>query len=93
MKDKKLKSTKGLAVCELTFYFPDKKDNKIYEYTGDHSSFCDGIDPDPWAMVLPAIGHDLELSCDGQQLGRRCMANFYCEFFHQSNSTIYSLAK
>jgi hypothetical protein len=46
MKDKKLKSTKGLAVCDLTFYFPDKKDNKIYEYTGDHSSFCDGIDPE-----------------------------------------------
>jgi len=46
MKDIKLKSTQGLAVCELTYYFPDKNDNKIYEYTGDHSSFCDGIDPE-----------------------------------------------
>jgi hypothetical protein len=44
MKNKKLKSTKGLMVYELTFYFPDKKDNKIYRYTGDHSPFCDGID-------------------------------------------------
>jgi len=40
----KLKSTQGLAVHKLTYYFPDKEDNKIYEYTGDHSSFCDGID-------------------------------------------------
>ena len=46
MKDIKLKSTQVLAVCELTYYFPNKDDNKIYEYTGDHSSFCDGIDPE-----------------------------------------------
>jgi len=42
----KLKSTQGIAVHKLTYYFPDKEDNKIYEYTGDHSSFCDGIDPE-----------------------------------------------
>ena len=27
------------------------------------------IDPDPWAKLLPSIAHDLELSCDGLQLG------------------------
>ena len=43
---KKLKSTQGICVHQLTYYFPDKEDNKIYEYTGDHSSFCDGIDPE-----------------------------------------------
>jgi len=41
---KKLKSTQGICVHQLTYYFPDKEDNKIYEYTGDHSSFCDGVD-------------------------------------------------
>ena len=46
MRNKKLKSTQGIHVYELTYYFPDKEDNKIYEYTGDHSSFCDGIDPE-----------------------------------------------
>jgi len=40
-----IKSTEGICVYKLTYYFPDKDDNKIYEYTGDHSSFCDGIDP------------------------------------------------
>ena len=42
---KELKSTQGICVHQLTYYFPDKEDNKIYEYTGDHSSFCDGVDP------------------------------------------------
>ena len=42
---KKLKSTQGICVHQLTYYFPDKEDNKIYEYTGDHASFCDGVDP------------------------------------------------
>ena len=28
------------------------------------------IDHDPGAKALPGIAHDLELSCDGQQLGR-----------------------
>ena len=28
------------------------------------------IDPDPGAKLLPSIAHDLELSCDGLQLGR-----------------------
>jgi len=40
------------------------------------------IDPDPRAIFLPAIAHDLELRRDGQQLARRCILNFYCEFFH-----------
>ena len=40
------------------------------------------IDHDPGAKLLPSIAHDLELSCDGQQLGLRGMFNFYCEFFH-----------
>ena len=43
---KKLKTTQGICVHKLTYYFPDKDDNKVYEYTGDHSSFCDGIDPE-----------------------------------------------
>jgi len=40
------------------------------------------VDHDPGAKALPVITHDLELSCDGLQLGRRGAANFYCEFFH-----------
>ena len=40
------------------------------------------VDHDPGAKLLPVIAHDLELSRDGQQLGLRCMFNFYCEFFH-----------
>ena len=42
----KFKTTQGICVHKLTYYFPDKDDGKIYEYTGDHSSFCDGIDPE-----------------------------------------------
>ena len=40
------------------------------------------IDPDPWTKLGPSIAHDFELSCDGQQLGRRRMFNLYCELFH-----------
>jgi len=40
------------------------------------------IDRDPWTVALPFIGHDLKFQCDGLQLARGCMANFYCEFFH-----------
>ena len=42
---KELESTQGICVHQLTYYFPDKEDNKIYEYIGDHSSFCDGVEP------------------------------------------------
>ena len=28
------------------------------------------VDRDPGAKALPVVGHDLELSCDGQQLAR-----------------------
>ena len=40
------------------------------------------IDSDPGAKAVPVVAHNLELSCDGLQLARRCVANFYCEFFH-----------
>ena len=42
------------------------------------------VDRDPGAKALPVITHDLELSCDGQQLRWRRVTNFYCEFFHIS---------
>ena len=45
---------------------------------------CLLVDHDPRTKLLPTIGHDFELSCDGLQLARRCMANVYCEFFHIS---------
>ena len=38
----------GLQVYKLTFLKVDENgdsiDDKEYEYTGDHSGFCDGID-------------------------------------------------
>ena len=40
------------------------------------------IDPDPWAKLLPAVGHDLELQGYGLQLLGRRVTYFYCEFFH-----------
>ena len=43
---RKLKTTQGIHVHTLTYYFPDKDDDKVYEYTGDCSSFCDGIEPE-----------------------------------------------
>jgi hypothetical protein len=37
-------------VCKLTFLKVDENgdsiDDKEYEYTGDHSGFCEGIDED-----------------------------------------------
>ena len=40
----------GLQVHSLTFQKVDENgesvDGKIYEYTGDHGSFCEGIDED-----------------------------------------------
>ena len=51
------------------------------------------VDLDPGAKALPVVTHNLELSCDGLQLGRRGAANFYCELFHLSNqpeATSYS---
>jgi|TARA_Y100001951_G_scaffold34122_1_gene26882 hypothetical protein len=44
-----MKNKKTLAVFELKYYYIDDQgntDGKQYEYTGDHSSFCDGIDED-----------------------------------------------
>ena len=43
---------------------------------------CLPVDCYSWSKLLPTIGHDFQLSCDGLQLGRRGAANFYCEFFH-----------
>ena len=43
---------------------------------------CLPVDCYSWSKLLPSIAHDLELSCDGQQLGRWSVAHFYCEFFH-----------
>ena len=40
------------------------------------------IDLDPGAKLGPTITHNLELSCDSQQLWPGCMFNFYCEAFH-----------
>ena len=40
------------------------------------------IDPDPGAKLGPVMTHDFELSCDGQQLGRRRVFNLYCKLFH-----------
>ena len=40
------------------------------------------IDHDPWAKLLPAVGHDLELQGNRRQLSWRRVAYFYCEFFH-----------
>ena len=40
---------KWVHVHRLTYIKVDKDgndDGKIYEYTGDHSSFADGIDPE-----------------------------------------------
>jgi len=47
------------------------------------------IDRDPRAKLLPAVGHDLELSGDGQQLSCGGVAYFYCEFFHCAKLTYF----
>ena len=44
---------------------------------------CLPVDCYSWSKLLPTIGHDFQLSCDGLQLARRCMANVYCEFLHR----------
>jgi len=35
------------------------------------------IDPDPGAILGPGVAHDLELSCDAQQLARISVGYFY----------------
>ena len=47
------------------------------------------IDFDPRAKFFPGITHDLELSCDGQQLRPRGVWYFYCEFFHKLASIAF----
>ena len=42
------------------------------------------IDQYPGTKLGPVIGHDLELSRDGQQLARGRVTNFYFELFHIS---------
>ena len=42
------------------------------------------VDRDPWTKLLPVITHDLELSCDSQELAGGRVTYFYCEFFHIS---------
>jgi len=50
----------GLQVHSLTFQKVDENgdsvDGKIYEYTGDHSAFCEGIDDDD----LEEVAHEAE---------------------------------
>ena len=41
------------------------------------------IDQDPGSKLGPSIAHDLELSCDAQQLTRARVCYVYCEFFSQ----------
>mgnify|MGYP003138279975 CR=1 FL=1 len=69
--DKKLKSTQGICVHQLTYYFPDKEDNKIYEYTGDHSPFCDGIDPE----YLEEIKEEKNLKKPHKKIGQKDIIN------------------
>ena len=40
------------------------------------------VDRDPGAKALPVITHDLELSCDGQELTRARVCYVYFELFH-----------
>ena len=42
------------------------------------------IDHDPGTELRPVVGHDLELSRDGQQLARACVTYFYFKLFHIS---------
>ena len=42
------------------------------------------IDLDPGTKALPVVTHDLELSCDAQELAGCGVTYFYCEFFHIS---------
>ena len=45
---------------------------------------CLPVDCYSWSKLLPTIGHDFQLSCDGLQLTCGGVTNFYCEFFHIS---------
>jgi hypothetical protein len=48
-KKKKVSKFKFVGVHTLHFQLMDEDgntDGKLYEYTGDHSSFADGIDPE-----------------------------------------------
>ena len=47
------------------------------------------IDHDPGTEALPSIAHNLELSCDAQQLARCSVTYFYCEFFHCAKLTYF----
>ena len=42
------------------------------------------IDPDLGTEALPVVTHDLELSCDGQDLAGCRVTYFYCKLFHIS---------
>jgi hypothetical protein len=48
--EKQMSKYYGVQVCKLTFLKVDENgdsiDDKEYEYTGDHSGFCEGIDED-----------------------------------------------
>ena len=41
------------------------------------------IDQYPGTKLGPTIAHDLQFSCDGLELARWCVTNFYFELFHQ----------
>ena len=61
----------GLQVHTLTFLKVDENgdsiDDKQYEYTGDHSSFCEGIEDEylkelrikKWVLLLLMLGLNL----------------------------------
>ena len=44
---------------------------------------CLPVDCYSWSKLLPAVGHDFQLSCDGLQLRCGGVTNFNCEFFHR----------
>jgi len=50
---------------------------------------CLLVDHDPRSKLLPTIGHDFQLSCDGQQLSPGGVTNFYCEFLHRLASIAF----
>ncbi len=55
---KPMSKYKFVGVHTLHFQLMDKDgntDGKLYEYTGDHSSFADGIDPEELEEVTDEI--------------------------------------
>jgi hypothetical protein len=54
----------GLQVHTLTFLKVDKNgesiDGKQYEYTGDHSGFCDGIEDEYLEEIQDSYTHLME---------------------------------